>query len=138
MKYLFLLLLLLSPPFGRKTWQICILAQRGEAYTRTHWQPWVECLNGQFPEEWFEFVPLGLGEANSWAELDLLLANQAQFFYLSRQNVRWLAILNSPHLADGGSVGSSTWMRADRPYQRLAVLKGKTRSSVDSTLFLLA
>ncbi|QLB42565.1 MULTISPECIES: PhnD/SsuA/transferrin family substrate-binding protein [Mannheimia] len=135
MKRLLLFLLFLSHTVWAETYQIGILAQRGEAYTRTHWQPWVDWLNGQFPNEQFELVPLGLGEANSRAELDFLLTNQAQFFYLSRQNVRWLATLNSPHSADGGSVGSSIWVRADSPYQRLTDLKGKTLSAVDNDAF---
>ncbi|QIM66728.1 hypothetical protein A4G16_04745 [Mannheimia granulomatis] len=77
MKRLLLFILFLSHTVWAETYQIGILAQRGEAYTRTHWQPWVHWLNGQFSSEQFELVPLGLGEANSRAELDFLLTNQA-------------------------------------------------------------
>ncbi|MEG9532569.1 sensor histidine kinase [Mannheimia indoligenes] len=132
-----LLLLFLSHTVWAETYQIGILAQRGETYTRTHWQQWVDWLNRQFPNERFELVPLGLGEANERAELDFLLTNQAQFFYLSRQNVRWLATLGSPFAENGeqGAIGSSIWVRADSPYQRLTDLKGKTLSAVDNDAF---
>lgn len=137
MKRLLLFILFFSHIAWAETHQIGILAQRGEAYTRTHWQPWVDWLNRQFPNERFELVPLGLGEANERAELDFLLTNQAQFFYLSRQNVRWLATLSSPFAENGEqrAIGSSIWVRADSPYQRLADLKGKTLSAVDNDAF---
>ncbi|WP_249960696.1 hypothetical protein [Histophilus somni] len=35
-------------------------------------------MNGQFPNEWFELVPLGLGEANSRAELFLFAENRVE------------------------------------------------------------
>ncbi|MFA9486388.1 MULTISPECIES: hypothetical protein [unclassified Moraxella] len=57
----------------------------------------MDWLNEQLPSEQFELVPLGLGEANSRPDLDFLLTNQAQFFYLNNQNVRWLATLSNPY-----------------------------------------
>ncbi|WP_458118655.1 PhnD/SsuA/transferrin family substrate-binding protein [Mannheimia haemolytica] len=136
-RFLTLFLLLFSSFSLAETHQIGILAQRGEAYTRTHWQPWVDWLNSQFPNERFELVPLGINEASRRAELDFLLTNQAQFFYLSNQNVRWLATLNSPFSANGeqGAVGSSIWVRADSHYQQLSDLKNQTISAVDNDAF---
>ncbi|MFA9487543.1 MULTISPECIES: PhnD/SsuA/transferrin family substrate-binding protein [unclassified Mannheimia] len=130
-------LLFLSHNIWASTYHIGILAQRGEAYTRTHWQPWVDWLNEQLPNEQFELVPLGLNETNRHSELDFLLTNQAQFFYLNDQNVRWLATLNSPYSANAeqGAVGSSIWVRAESGYQQLADLKNQTISAVDNHAF---
>ncbi len=80
MKHLLFFFLFLPNLLLAETWHIGILAQRGEAYTRTHWQPWVDWLNSQFPNERFELVPLGINEASRRTELDFLLTNQAQFF----------------------------------------------------------
>lgn len=136
-RLLFIQLLLSHIPVLASTHHIGILAQRGEAYTRTHWQPWVDWLNERFPAEQFELVPLGLNEANQHEELDFLLTNQAQFFYLNHQNVRWLATLNSRYAANGeqSAIGSSIWVRANSPYQALGDLKNQTLSAVDNHAF---
>ncbi|WP_236650844.1 PhnD/SsuA/transferrin family substrate-binding protein [Mannheimia pernigra] len=94
-------------------------------------------MNERFPADQFELVPLGLNEANQHSELDFLLTNQAQFFYLNHQNVRWLATLNSRYAVNGeqSAIGSSIWVRADSPYQALGDLKNQTLSAVDNHAF---
>lgn len=137
MKRLVFLLLLYCSSISAETWRIGILSQRGDSYTRTYWQPWVNWLNNQFIDESFEIVPLRLGEANHHSDLDFLLTNQSQFFYLNNQNVRWLATLTSPYATNSeyGSVGSAIWVNADSSYRRLSDLKKKKLSAVDNDAF---
>lgn len=65
-----------------QTWKVGILAQRGEEYTYQHWQPWIDWLNQKFPQEKFLLVPIQLNTINDDIDLDLLLTNQSQFFFI--------------------------------------------------------
>ncbi len=77
MKKVIFLLLLYSSSISAEIWQIGILSQRGDTYTHTYWQPWIDWLNEQFVDERFELVPLRLGEASQHSDLDFLLTNQS-------------------------------------------------------------
>lgn len=137
MKKVIFLLLLYSSSISAEIWQIGILSQRGDTYTHTYWQPWIDWLNEQFVDERFELVPLRLGEASQHSDLDFLLTNQSQFFYLNNQDVRWLATLTSPYATNSeyGSVGSAIWVNADSPYQKLTDLRKKRLSAVENDAF---
>lgn len=42
------------------SWNIGILAMRGEVFTRSHWQPLEAALNQQLPDQQFHIQPLDL------------------------------------------------------------------------------
>ena len=135
------LLILLPINSLADTWKIGIRAIRGEDHLAKSWQPWVDWLNSQFEEDEFEVVPFYSNnlEIKNLAELDFILTNQSQFFYLNESDIRWLASLNSPLLGGqatqigGGRIGSIIAVRSDSDYYSLQDLNGKTLSAVNQT-----
>ena len=51
---------MLSGTVAAQTWNIGVLAMRGEISTRQHWQPLETLLNQQIPGEQFHIQPLDL------------------------------------------------------------------------------
>lgn len=117
-------------------WKIGILAQRGSIHTHLRWQPWINWLNQHFsPNHQFVLVTLGLDdlEKSQAQGIDFILANQAQFLYLNKTDVRWLASLKSLSLYTNASlnqIGSAIFVRQDSPYYQLTDLKYQTVSAV--------
>ncbi|MDA3979795.1 sensor histidine kinase [Gallibacterium sp. AGMB14963] len=122
-----------------ENWKIGVLAQRGESYASQQWQPWIDWLNQQLPQQHFQLVPLQLDELSKdkAKNVDFVLTNQSQFFYLNNSTVRWLATLQSPRQkhSESGKVGSAILVKADSPYHQLTDLKGKTLSAVGANAF---
>lgn len=123
----------LTPNAVAQTWKVGILAQRGEEYTYQHWQPWIDWLNQKFPQEKFLLVPIQLNTINDDIDLDLLLTNQSQFFYLNTKDLRWLATLVSPyHKNTSEVIGSAIFVKNESPYTRFKDLVNKKISAVDN------
>lgn len=123
----------LTPNTIAQTWKVGILAQRGEEYTYQHWQPWIDWLNQKFPQEKFLLLPIQLNTINDDIDLDLLLTNQSQFFYLNTKDLRWLATLVSPyHQNTSEVIGSAIFVKNESPYTRLKDLVNKKISAVDN------
>lgn len=64
-----------------RTWNIGILAMRGDASTRSHWQPLEKTLNQQLSGETFHIQPLDLHqmqEAVSRGAVQFVITNPAQ------------------------------------------------------------
>ena len=122
-----------------KSWKIGILAQRGERHVVQEWQPWVDWLNQQLSPQSFLLIPLKLDDlaTDKAKNVDFILTNQSQFFYLNNSTVRWLATLQSARqkTSDSGKVGSAILVKAASPYHHLIDLKGKTLSAVGENAF---
>lgn len=119
-----------------QTWQVGILSLRGSEYTQRQWQPWIHWLNQTFPSEQFHLIPIDLNTLAQGANLDFILTNQAQFFYLNNQDVRWLASLSSPYYkTTSNAIGSAILVKQDSPYFTLNDLKNKQISAVDNRAF---
>lgn len=140
-KIFVLLIGLLPGTVYSQQWKIGILAQRGVAHTHAAWQPWIDWLNQQFQSRHqFSLVTLDL---NDLAEeqthgIDFILTNQAQFFYLNNNDVRWLVTLRSPRQikqSATGRIGSAILVRHDSSFYQLSDLKNKTVSAVGSNAF---
>lgn len=90
------------------TWNIGVLAMRGEASTRSHWQPLAKTLSQQLPGETFHIQPLDLHqmqEAVNQGTVQFVITNPAQFVQLnSHAPLRWLASLRSTR--DGKAVSN--------------------------------
>lgn len=137
--YCLLLFLAISHNAMAQDWKIGILAQRGENYLREKWQPWIDWLNQQIPQQQFHLVALQLDELSKdkAKNVDFVLTNQSQFFYLNNSTVRWLATLQSPRQkhSDSGKVGSAILVKANSSYHQLTDLKGKTLAAVGQNAF---
>lgn len=115
------------------TWNIGILAMRGEASTRSHWQPLAKTLSQQLPGETFHIQPLDLHqmqEAVNQGTVQFVITNPAQFVQLnSHAPLRWLASLRSTRPPPRHFTGA----RQRRPvrWKRCCVMFVSTLSSVD-------
>lgn len=124
-----------------QAWRVGILAQRGVTHTYKTWQPWIDWLNQEFEnKEHFSLVTLDLNDLikDQAQNIDFILTNQAQFFYINNETVRWLVTLKSPrqNLKDNsGRVGSAIFVRQDSPYYQLKDLKHKQLSAVGEQAF---
>lgn len=120
-------------------WQIGILAQRGVAHTHSTWQPWIDWLNQQSGSHQFSLITLDLNDlATEQAQnVDFILTNQAQFFYLNETVVRWLVTLKSPRQQHNiaGRIGSAIFVRKDSDIHSLTDLKNRTISAVGEKAF---
>ncbi|QIM63237.1 histidine kinase [Pasteurellaceae bacterium Orientalotternb1] len=122
-------------------WQIGVLAQRGIAQTHATWQPWIDWLNQQFaPHHQFSLVTLNLNDLaeDRAKQIDFILSNQAQFFYLTSSEVRWLVTLKSPRQMahdSTGRIGSAIFVRQDSPFYTLQDLKHQRISAVGEYAF---
>lgn len=134
------IMLSLFPFFaGADNWKIGILAQRGETFLSQQWQPWITWLNQRYPQQHFSLVPLQLDDLSQDKadNIDFILTNQSQFFYLNDQPVRWLATLQSPRQqhTNAGKVGSAILVNTDSDFYQITDLKGKTLSAVGENAF---
>ncbi|OOF87476.1 sensor histidine kinase [Rodentibacter ratti] len=137
----FLLVCTLLPNIAlSKDWEIGILGQRGASHTYANWQPWIDWLNQQFTERHtFNLVVLDLDDLKQEKakELDFIITNQLQFFYLNNNEIHWLVTLNSPRQSQQniGSIGSAIIVRSDSPYFHLQDLRGKNIAAVGNNAF---
>lgn len=123
------------------TWNIGVLAMRGEASTRSHWQPLAKTLSQQLPGETFHIQPLDLHqmqEAVNQGTVQFVITNPAQFVQLnSHAPLRWLASLRSTR--DGKAVsnviGSVILTRRDSGITTAHDLIGKTVGAIDAQAF---
>lgn len=120
------------------SWNIGILAMRGEVLTRNHWQPLETLLNQQLPGEQFHIQPLDLHQmqtAVNKGNVQFVVTNPAQFVQLnSRSPLRWLASLRSAR-GTGNVIGSAILTRRDSGITNAHDLIGKTVGAIDPQAF---
>lgn len=120
------------------SWNIGILAMRGEVSTRSHWQPLETLLNQQLPGEQFHVQPLDLHQmqtAVNKGSVQFVVTNPAQFVQLnSRSPLRWLASLRSAR-GTGNVIGSAILTRRDSGITDAHDLIGKTVGAIDPQAF---
>lgn len=131
----------LSPVWAGQ-WTIAVLALRGDAHALTQWQPLIDHLNRQFPDESFQLLPLNLAdmsEAVSNGRVDFLLTNPAQYIQLDNSYpLRWLVSLRSSRNQQNASsnvVGSVILVRRDSPVTQADQLTGKKVGAVTPDAF---
>lgn len=123
------------------SWNIGILAMRGEVQTRSHWQPLETLLNQQLPGEQFHIQPLDLHqmqEAVNRKTVQFVVTNPAQFVQLnSHSPLRWLASLRSTRGGKAASnvIGSVILTRRDSGITSVHDLIGKTVGAIDAQAF---
>ena len=132
---------MLSGAVRAQTWNIGVLAMRGEVSTRNHWQPLETLLNQQIPGEQFHIQPLDLHqmqEAVNRGTVQFVVTNPAQFVQLnSRSALRWLASLRSTRggKATSNVIGSAILVRRDSGITSPHDLIGKTVGAIDAQAF---
>lgn len=132
---------MLSGVVRAQSWNIGVLAMRGEVSTRLHWQPLETLLNQQIPGEQFHIQPLDLRqmqEAVNRGTVQFVVTNPAQFVQLnSRAALRWLASLRSTRggKATSNVIGSVILVRRDSGITSAHDLIGKTVGAIDAQAF---
>lgn len=132
---------MLSGVVRAQSWNIGVLAMRGEVSTRLHWQPLETLLNQQIPGEQFQIQPLDLRqmqEAVNRGTVQFVVTNPAQFVQLnSRAALRWLASLRSTRggKATSNVIGSAILVRRDSGITSAHDLIGKTVGAIDAQAF---
>ncbi|MCO4157569.1 tetrathionate respiration histidine kinase TtrS [Citrobacter amalonaticus] len=120
------------------SWNIGILAMRGEVSTRNHWQPLETQLNQQIPGEQFHIQPLDLHQMQAAVNngtVQFVVTNPAQFVQLnSHSPLRWLASLRSAR-GTGNVIGSAILTRRDSGITGAHDLIGKKVGAIDPQAF---
>ncbi len=131
----------LSPAWAGQ-WTIAVLALRGDTHALAQWQPLINHLNRQFPDESFQLLPLNLadmGEAVSNGQVDFLLTNPAQYIQLDNSYpLRWLVSLRSSKNQQNASnnvIGSVILVRRDSTVTKATQLTGKKVGAVSPDAF---
>lgn len=138
---LFWVCIFTAPSLQAAQWTIGILALRGEAATRNHWQPLIDYLNATIPDAHFQLRPLdlnGMRDAVNTGSIQFVLTNQAQFVQLnSRYHLRWLSSLRSGMASAGESstTGSAILVRNNSQITAAQDLAGKTLGAIDPQAF---
>lgn len=125
-----------------RDWTIGVLALRGDAQAQAHWQPLVDSLNQQLPQQHFQLLPLDLSAMKSAVaqhQIDFLLTNPAQYVQIDNHYpLRWLVSLRSSHEPDGTSrnvIGSVILVRKDSDIHSPQALIGKRVGAVSPEAF---
>ena len=132
---------MLSGTAWAQTWNIGVLAMRGEVTTRNHWQPLETLLNQQIAGERFHIQPLDLHQmqdAVNRGTVQFVVTNPAQFVQLNnRAALRWLASLRSTRggKATSNVIGSAILVRRDGGIASAHDLIGKTVGAIDAQAF---
>lgn len=130
--------LLLNSSGWAASWNIGVLAMRGEVLTCSHWQPLEVMLNQQLTDQQFHIQPLDLQqmqEAVNNGSVQFVVTNPAQFVQLnSHSSLRWLASLRSS-LGTSNVIGSVILTRRDSGIASPADLIGKTVGAIDPQAF---
>lgn len=132
---------MLSGAAWAQTWNIGVLAMRGEVTTRNHWQPLETLLNQQIAGERFHIQPLDLHQmqdAVNRGTVQFVVTNPAQFVQLNnRAALRWLASLRSTRggKATSNVIGSAILVRRDGEIASAHDLIGKTVGAIDTQAF---
>lgn len=132
---------ILSGAAWAQTWNIGVLAMRGEVTTRNHWQPLETLLNQQIAGERFHIQPLDLHQmqdAVNRGTVQFVVTNPAQFVQLNnRAALRWLASLRSTRggKATSNVIGSAILVRRDGEIASAHDLIGKTVGAIDAQAF---
>lgn len=132
---------MLSGAAWAQTWNIGVLAMRGEVTTRNHWQPLETLLNQQIAGERFHIQPLDLHQmqdAVNRGTVQFVVTNPAQFVQLNnRAALRWLASLRSTRggKATSNVIGSAILLRRDGEIASAHDLIGKTVGAIDAQAF---
>lgn len=132
---------MLSGAAWAQTWNIGVLAMRGEVTTRNHWQPLETLLNQQIAGERFHIQPLDLNQmqdAVNRGTVQFVVTNPAQFVQLNnRAALRWLASLRSTRggKATSNVIGSAILVRRDGEIASAHDLIGKTVGAIDAQAF---
>ncbi|QMB06289.1 PhnD/SsuA/transferrin family substrate-binding protein [Citrobacter freundii] len=132
---------MLSGAAWAQTWNIGVLAMRGEVTTRNHWQPLETLLNQQIAGERFHIQPLDLHQmqdAVNRGTVQFVVTNPAQFVQLNnRAALRWLASLRSTRggKATSNVIGSAILIRRDGEIASAHDLIGKTVGAIDAQAF---
>lgn len=138
---LFWVSIFIAPSLQAAQWTIGILALRGDAATRHHWQPLIDYLNATIPDAHFQLRPLdlnGMRDALNSGSIQFVLTNQAQFVQLnSRYHLRWLSSLRSGMASAGESstTGSAILVRTNSQITAAQDLAGKTLGAIDPQAF---
>lgn len=129
-------------PVWAGQWTIAVLALRGDAHALTQWQPLINHLNGQLPDESFQLLPLSLAdmsEAVSNGHIDFLLTNPAQYIQLDNSYpLRWLVSLRSSRNQQSASnnvLGSAILVRSNSAITKANQLIGKKVGAVAPDAF---
>ena len=128
-------------PIYAATWLIGIQAPNGAATTQQQWQPWVDWLSTQFPNDDFSLVALNTEDFKNSLQshkLDFVIAQPVQLLLLPQQMpTHWLASVehNTRHNLSGDEVGSAVWVRQDSALHTLADLKGQRVAAVSEHTF---
>ena len=128
-------------PIYAATWLIGIQAPNGAATTQQQWQPWVDWLSTQFPNDDFSLVALNTEDFKNSLQshkLDFVIAQPVQLLLLPQQMpTHWLASVehNARHNLSGDEVGSAVWVRQDSALHTLADLKGQRVAAVSEHTF---
>ncbi|WP_442879521.1 tetrathionate respiration histidine kinase TtrS [Citrobacter sp.] len=132
---------MMSTTAWSQTWNIGVLAMRGEVSTRSHWQPLETLLNQQISGEQFHIQPLDLHQmqdAVNRGTVQFVVTNPAQFVQLNnRAALRWLASLRSTRggKATSNVIGSTILVRRDSGITSAHDLIGKTVGAIDAQAF---
>lgn len=138
---LFMSAIMMSGVAWAESWNIGVLAMRGEVLTRSHWQALETTLNQQLPGEAFHIQPLDLPqmqEAVNRKTVQFVVTNPAQFVQLnSHSPLRWLASLRSARggKAESNVIGSVILARRDSGIASVHDLIGKTVGAIDAQAF---
>jgi two-component system sensor histidine kinase TtrS len=121
-------------------WTVGILAMRGEAETRTRWQPLIDELNHAVPGEHFQLRALDLNamrDAVNAGSVQFVLTNPGQFVQLnSHYHLRWLASLRATAGSeDAATISSTLLVKASSEIYAPQDLRGKTLGAVDPKAF---
>ena len=128
-------------PIYAATWLIGIQAPNGAATTQQQWQPWVDWLSTQFPNDDFSLVALNTEDFKNSLQshkLDFVIAQPVQLLLLPQQMpTHWLASVehNTRHNLSGDEVGSAVWVSQDSALHTLADLKGQRVAAVSEHTF---
>ena len=128
-------------PVQAATWLIGIQAPNGASSTQQQWQPWVDWLSAQLPEDDFSLVALNTADFKNSLQnhpLDFVIAQPVQLLLLPKQMpTHWLAsVAATPAQGiNGAEVGSAIWVRQDSPLQTLQDLHGKRVAAVSAHTF---
>ena len=128
-------------PVQAATWLIGIQAPNGAAATQTQWQPWLDWLSAQFPDDDFTLVALNTEDFKNALQshkLDFVIAQPVQLLMLPQQMpTHWLASVehSTAYEISGDEVGSAVWVRQDSPLKQLSDLKKKRVAAVSEHAF---
>ncbi|WP_198341856.1 PhnD/SsuA/transferrin family substrate-binding protein [Oceanisphaera avium] len=112
-----LTLFLLSSPAVSQSYQVGILAPRGESHSQAEWAPTLTLLNRRFSEHEFiahYLTQTQLDAALELQQLDFVVTNPMHFMLSHGQQLNWLVSYLDSHYGQArASVAGTLWVRGD-------------------------